>query len=140
MKNYDTDLIVLPQLDVLNICAEHREVYLRFMGHLRKVPVSRMEIKILSSIQFTADMMDCSDANIAKTLVDMGLRAPRIAFPNSFLDFVDRALMRQGWEIGAPSESILALQRRWFKYSAQDSDTLHPFRHVHSVVREEVLG
>ena len=88
-------------------------VYARFMRHLRHVPNSRKEIKVLSAIQFTADMLDYSDAHIAKMLVEMGLRAPRLAFPSEFLSFVDHALMRQGWEIGAPSKDILELKAYW---------------------------
>ena len=132
--------ITLPQLDVLHACSEHKEIYLRFMGHMRRVPVNRVEIKVLSSIQFTADMMDCSDASIAKTLVDMGLRAPRLAFPNAFLDFIDRAMMRRGWDVGAPSAGMLALQEQWFKYTPQEELPLSSFRHVHAVVTEEVLS
>ena len=89
------------------------EIYARFMRHLRNVPNSRTEIKVLSSIQFTADMMDISDALVAKILVDMGLRAPRRAFPGSYLDHADSALMRSGWEIGHPGESLLALKKHW---------------------------
>ncbi len=91
------------------------DVYARFMRHLRHVPSSRMEIKILSSIQFTADMMDCGDALIAKTLVDLGLKAPRRAFPVSFLDFVDRSLMRTSWENGGPQASVLKLRDHWHR-------------------------
>lgn len=89
------------------------EIYARFMRHLRHVPNSRMEIKVLSSIQFTADMMDLTDALVAKTLVDMGLRAPRRAFPAAFLDHVDAALMRCGWEVGGPSNAMVELKHHW---------------------------
>jgi hypothetical protein len=92
-----------------------KEVYNRFMSHLRHVPNSRLEIKILSSIQFTADMMDCGDALIAKTLVDIGLKAPRKAFPLSFLDFVDKSLARRAWDVGSASASILQLNDHWVK-------------------------
>ncbi len=139
MRMNSSDRIRLPQLDVMHACHEHKEVYLRFMGHLRKVPVNRLEIKILSSIQFTADMMDCSDAHIAKFLVDMGLRAPRLAFPNAFLDFMDGSLMRRGWRVGAPSDAMIELQEQWFSDYPQDELSLSSFRHVHSVVQEEVL-
>lgn len=70
------------------------EVYARFMRHLRNVPNSRMEIKILAAIQFTADMLDITEALVAKTLVDLGLLAPRKAFPGSFLDFCDNMMLR----------------------------------------------
>ena len=76
------------------------EIYVRFMRHMREVPNSRVEIKVLSAIQFTADMMDAGDALVAKTLVDLGLRAPRPAFPPAFLDFTDRALRRTAWDSG----------------------------------------
>lgn len=92
---------------------EDMAIYARFMRHLRHVPNSRMEIKILSAIQFTADMLDLSDAHTAKILVDMGLRAPRMAFPADFLGYADQALMRSGTEIGAPSEGVIGLKEFW---------------------------
>jgi hypothetical protein len=90
------------------------DIYVRFMRHLRQVPNSRLEIKILSAIQFIADLLDHGDALVAKTLVDMGLRAPRRAFPVSFLDFVDRSMARQSWEHGnCPPASVASLQHHW---------------------------
>lgn len=91
------------------------EIYARFMSHLRHVPNNRTEIKILSSIQFTADMMDCGDALVAKTLVDLGLRASRKAFPVSFLDFVDKNAMRTAWDIGHTAPAVVALHEHWNK-------------------------
>jgi hypothetical protein len=90
-------------------------IYERFMRHLRNVPTSRAEIKVLSAIQFTADFLGHSDAHIAKTLVDFGLRAPRMAFPADFLKFADQALMRSGWEIGGPSPALKELKEWWNK-------------------------
>lgn len=89
------------------------EIYARFMRHLRHVPNSRTDIKILSSIQFTADMMDITDALVSKALIDMGLRAPRKAFPSAFLDYADAALMRTGWEVGGPSNTLIELKNHW---------------------------
>lgn len=89
------------------------EIYARFMRHLRIVPNSRMEIKILSAIQFTADMMNISDALVAKTLVDLGLLAPRRAFPVSFLDYADKSLMRTSWDNSMPQPGILKLRDHW---------------------------
>lgn len=89
------------------------EIYARFMRHLRHVPNSRMEIKILSAIQFTADMLDVGDELIAKTLVDLGLRAPRAAFPCAYLDYIDQSLMRTGWDVGGPARSSLLLKEHW---------------------------
>lgn len=93
--------------------AEELDLYVRFMRHLRHVPSSRTEIKILSAIQFTADMTCNSDAHVAKTLVDMGLRAPRVAFPADFLKFADASLMRSGWEVGGPTKALGELKAFW---------------------------
>ena len=93
--------------------AMEMDLYARFMRHLRMVPNSRETIKVLSSIQFTADMMDLQDALVAKTLVDLGLRAPRRAFPAAYLEHVDRALMRSGFDLGGPDAGMIALKAYW---------------------------
>ena len=105
--------IVLPMPPDNKEAHTEMELYARFMRHLRMVPNSRMTIKILSAIQFTADMMDLSDALVSKTLVDLGLLAPRRAFPTSYLEHADRSLMRSGWDIGGPSVSVIALKKHW---------------------------
>ena len=111
------------------------EIYARFMGYLRHVPNSRLEIKILSSIQFTADMLDYSDAQVSKLLVDLGLRAKRAAFPAEFLKFVDASLMRSGWEVGGPSAAMLELKDYWDKVG---EDKFAGFRCDYSLVSEIV--
>lgn len=93
--------------------AAEMDVYARFMRHLRCVPNSRMEIKILSAIQFTADMMDYGDAVVARILVDLGLRAPRMAFPAAFLKHVDQSFLRSRGEVGGPSASMQDLKAHW---------------------------
>ncbi len=105
-------VLPLPPSDAAS-AKDEMAVYARFMRHLRHVPSSRMEIKILSAIQFTADILDHSDAHVAKILVDLGLQAPRIAFPADFLGFMDQSLMRTGWEIGGPSAGMVALKSFW---------------------------
>ena len=91
------------------------EIYARFMRHLRMVPNEKTEIKILSSIQFTADILDISDELVAKNLVDMGLRAPRSAFPAEYLAFIDKTLLRSGWQICGLIASSAALKAHWDK-------------------------
>ncbi len=95
--------------------SDEMEIYARFMRHLRHVPNSRAEIKILSALQFTADMLDYSDAHLAKVLVELGLRAPRMAFTADFLSYADKALMRNQWDVGGPSDGLLALKMFWNK-------------------------
>jgi len=109
------------------------EIYARFMRHVRLVPNSRMEIKILSAIQFTADLMDLNDAIVAKTLADMGLRAPRKAFPESYLEHVDRSLMRSGWDVGGPSPSSIEMKHHW---DATGEDKFAAFRREYSLLNE----
>jgi len=113
---YDYERITLPLPPATGEEARFEmEIYARFMRHLRHVPNSRMEIKILSAIQFTADMMEEGDALVSKMLVDMGLRAPRKAFPVAFLDFADKSARRTGWQQGTPPHSVLKLQGHWSK-------------------------
>lgn len=142
MLQQNSDIVALPHLDLSEAQPEDKEIYLRFMGHLRHVPVSRMEIKILSSIQFTADIMNSSDAHIAKTLVEMGLRAPRIAFPVAFLDYIDHALLRKGWHIGTPSIAMTELKEIWRDMASQPPTNadFSSFRHVHNIVHEDILS
>lgn len=89
------------------------EIYARFMRHLRLVPNSRIEIKILSAIQFTADLLDMGDDFVAKILVDAGLRAPRKAFPATYLEFADKSFMRKKWDLGSPNENLVSLNNHW---------------------------
>ena len=89
-------------------------IYAKFMQHLRHVPHNREEIKILSAIQFTADMLDYNDALVSKILVDLGLRAPRMAFPAEYLDHADMTLMRNPWDVGGPNETLQALRDFWY--------------------------
>lgn len=89
------------------------EVYARFMRHLRQVPNSRQETKVFASIQFTADAMDTSDALVAKTLADLGLRAPRKAFPATFLEYVDKSTARRLNGMEPPPPSVTALRDHW---------------------------
>ncbi len=120
------DQIILPMPPALTDLAAGQdtrfemEIYARFMRHLRDVPNSRAEIKILASIQFTADMMDIGEELVAKILVDLGLRAPRRAFPCGFLDFFDKCMLRRSWglqdvngDLSGPPAAVLALKDHW---------------------------
>lgn len=132
-KVIDTcERVILP-LPALDAEAADLEVYARFMRHLRMVPNSRMDIKILSAIQFTSDMMDLNDAIVAKALADMGLRAPRRAFPESYLEHVDRSMMRSGFEVGGPCKSALAVKEHWDKIG---EDRFAAFNRQYSLAEE----
>lgn len=132
-KSYDARLYVLPMPPLELTYAVDTEIYARFMKHVRLVPNSRMDIKILSAIQFTSDMMDLNEALVAKTLADMGLRAPRRAFPESYLEHIDRSLMRSGWEVGGPCASALAMKDHW---DAIGEDKFAGVRREYSILSE----
>lgn len=113
------------------------EVYARFMRHLRIVPTSRPEIRVLASIQFVVDMINLSDAHVAKILVDLGLRAPRMAFPEAYLEHADSALMREIWEVGCANASLHELQRHWRKIG---EDCFAAFRRHYPQLAEGVFA
>lgn len=109
------------------------EVYARFMKHFRLIPNSNIEVKVLSAIQFTSDILDLNDALVSKMLADMGLRAPRRAFPEAYLDHVDRSLMRSGWDVGGPCASSVDMKRFWDDIG---EDRFAPFRKDYARVQE----
>ncbi|NQZ13417.1 MAG: hypothetical protein HRT94_01165 [Alphaproteobacteria bacterium] len=128
--------VVLPLPPEKDRGAAEMEIYARFMRHLRMVPNSQIEIKVLSAIQFTADMLDIRDALVSKTLVDCGLRAPRKAFPAEYLEHVDSTLMRSGWEIGGPSGSTIDLKKYW---DGIGEDKLAAYRREPIVIEESLF-
>lgn len=132
MKTQNTELPLPPNKeDTLGM-----EIYARFMGHLRQVPHRRIEIKVLSAIQFTSNMMDYTDAQIAKILVDMGLRVGRDGLPADYLDFADASLMRSGWDVGGPSKGLMALKDFWDDIG---EDQFAGFRRQYSLLNETTM-
>ncbi|MFK7838764.1 MAG: hypothetical protein AB8B83_00400 [Bdellovibrionales bacterium] len=112
------------------------EIYARFMQHLRRVPHRRMDVKILSSIQFTADMLDYNDAQIAKVLVDLGLRVGRAALPMDYIEFADASLMRSGWDVGGPTEALFSLKSFW---DDNGEDRFAGFKHEYAIHCEDTI-
>ena len=116
-------LPLAPKVKYLN-CDKRTEmsVYARFMRHLRLVPNSAFDIKILSSIQFTADMLNLGDDYVAKILVDCGLRAPRKSFPASFLRFADQHFTREEWDLEYASKPLFNLRNFWLDCDERASE------------------
>lgn len=110
---FDQSSITLPQRSAFEGESLEGDVCIRFLRHLGAVPNSNLSIKVLSAIQFTADMMGYSDAHLTKMLVDHGLRAPRKAFPAAYLDYADQALLRDHWEVGGPNAALDDLAKHW---------------------------
>lgn len=108
-----SDTVILPVPEIAAAPRIEMEIYARFMRHLRNVVHKSSEIKILASIQFVADMLNLPDVQVTKTLVDMGLRAPRMALPSEYLDYADESLMSGAWDAGAANASLKDLQCYW---------------------------
>jgi len=103
--------IILPCL-VESAGANEREIYMAFFKSFREGQQRRMEVRILTAIHRAADETDNSDAYVSRVLVDMGLMAPRLAFPADFLDHVDATLIRDRPLRSIPA-SYTALTQHW---------------------------
>lgn len=90
-----------------------RDIYMAFIHALREGPHRRMEVRILTSIHRAADATDNSDAYVSRVLADMGLMAPRLAFPGDFLDHVDASLIRERPLMGSVPAAYTALASHW---------------------------
>lgn len=63
--------------------------YQAFLHSMNRTDGASIAHKIAQSIELTANFTQTSPAHIARLLVDYGLRAPRHAFPDSFVSFID---------------------------------------------------
>lgn len=132
----NTDRVILPLPPLGDDTKLEMEVYARFMRHLRYVPNSRMEIKVLTAIQYVADMMDMQDCQVAKILVDLGLRGSRMALPAMYLEYADYALMRGKWDMEAANASLRELYEYWAKIG---EDRFAAFKRTYPILSEECL-
>ena len=98
---------------------EYYQAFVRAMNRLpRQAPVGQ---KLLTSIQQTADQMGTSEAHVARLLVDYGMRAPREAYPNSFVEFVDRyPIPRNAVERAALDTDVIELKDFWNGLTQQE--------------------
>lgn len=108
--------VILPCLPDSTGAAE-RDIYMSFIRALREGPspytsVRRMEVRIMTAIHRAADATENSDAYVSRVLVDLGLMAPRLAFPADFLDHVDATVMRARPLVTLPA-GYTALLHHW---------------------------
>ena len=64
----------------------YHQAFIHAMNRMQNPSIAQ---KLRLAIEETAQATQTSAAHIARLLVDYGLRAPRHAFPDSFVDFVD---------------------------------------------------
>lgn len=71
------------------------EIYAHFMRTFRHAVSSDISKNIQIAMECTAHKLGMNEADIASVLVSLGLKAPREAFPQSYLNFIDKHLLRQ---------------------------------------------
>ena len=91
------------------------ECYMTFMHHMNRAAGPGLDQRILSAISYTAKATDNSTAHISQLLVEMGLRAPKAAFPGDFISHITERLGRDAWMLGAPTANQMDLARIWQK-------------------------
>ncbi len=106
--------VTLPQRVEFEGASAEADICIRFLRHLSAVPSQNSCMKVLSSIQFVADLMGYSDAHISKILVELGLRAPSGAFPEAYIQHVDKTLNGAIWSSVGPSLALSELTRHWY--------------------------
>lgn len=93
--------------------ADEMDIYVRFMRHVRASNYTKAEQRIFSAIQVAAVGMGRGDAETAMILVDLGLRAPRGAFPAEFLYMADQAVCRLAMWGQEPGRGVRELVTYW---------------------------
>ncbi len=71
------------------------EVYALFMRQLRHEPKARPAIRVFNAMRSTAEAMFLDERDVALMLCGLGLRAPKTAFPESFIGYLQRCMSRQ---------------------------------------------
>lgn len=99
------------------------EIYAHFMRYLRYQTHRLQDLRIYSAIFYTSGALRIDEDLVSKTLVDLGLRASRDAFPESYLNFCDHIRRRLPTEFQMSPKSVQNLQRHWA--SLGDLDNSH---------------
>jgi hypothetical protein len=91
------------------------DYYQAFVHVMNRLPhTMAIGIKLRTAIENTAEFMRTSPAHVARLLVDYGLRAPRQAFPASFLDYVDATRTpRHAVQRAAMDSDVIELKDFW---------------------------
>lgn len=118
-------LLPLPPLEAIDENAKFEmDIYVRFMRCLRSVSNLRRETAILTSLQFVSDMMEMPIKEVVEILVDLGLRAPRTAFPESYVKLIDQSTMQDIYDVRCADFPLRDLRHHWFAIA---DDKFHSF-------------
>lgn len=107
-------LLPLPPLEPAESKSKFEmEIYVRFMRCLRNISNMPREMAILTALQFVADMMEMIVTEVVEILVDLGLRAPRSAFPESYVKLIDQATMQDIYDVRLSHFPLRDLRHHW---------------------------
>ncbi len=88
--------------------------YQTFVHAMNRTKASSIAEKLRTAIELTAELAQTSPAHIARMLVDHGLRAPKNAFPDSFVDYVEsRPAPKSFVPLAAADADVAALRNFW---------------------------
>ena len=107
--------IVLPICPDDHADTEDKKTFHIFMQTLRSQSNSLMSSKVLSAIHSTAQRRQHDVDQVAKVLVDFGLKAPKKAFPQGFVNFCENAIARSINSFKPVPSSIRDLAAHWTK-------------------------
>ena len=111
--NTEQTVFTVPHCDA-KTDANSREIIHIFNHGLVTFEDLKDELRVLKSIYRAADLTGNSDALVSKILVDHGLKAPRRAFPDDFLEHIDTIAMMEAKTIfSGLSESYNRLIQFW---------------------------
>jgi hypothetical protein len=88
--------------------------YQAFVHAMNRTKAPSIAQRLREAIEATANTSKTSPAHIARMLVDYGLRAPRNAFPDSFVDYVESRPAPQNLvERAASKGDVIELKNFW---------------------------
>jgi len=127
LNNKDNN-IVLPIIEQAET-HEEKEITLIFLHYYRDLAVSSSDVRVFRAIDKAATLTGYSEAVIAKTLVNCGLRSSRRSLPQEFLNHVDMMLYRVH-----ACKSYKALKKFWSDTCGENLNIFNPVIYQSGIV------
>ena len=90
-----------------HIHSSSNEYYPEFIKNLRDIGRGSKSDKVKAAIKLTAETLHISPEFVARCLVEIGVRAPKSAFPRNFVAFINGRKDKSIWE----QDSLTTAQR-----------------------------
>ena len=84
-----------------------------FMTYFHNIKSDDPAFKTYCAIHFAAEELHNSAENIARMLVEIGLRAPIEAFPKSFTNYIEEKQDRERWDLNGLTTAQKELASLW---------------------------